>query len=186
MNGTSPAAASLYGLVLTGGHSRRMQRDKAGLAYAGRSQLQRAMQLLAPRVERTFVSIRAEQRTDPARATYACITDLQPELGPIGRDTRRPACTSGPRLARAGLRSAVSHGGDSGSSDRQPCHQSGGHRLPQQFRWVARAPVRHLRTRQSRRCGRLDRARTSLPSGVAGRCTHAAARAARAACPRQR
>ena len=46
----------LYGLVLTGGRSRRMQRDKAGLEYAGQSQLERAMELLTPLVTRCFVS----------------------------------------------------------------------------------------------------------------------------------
>lgn len=78
------APAPLYGLVLAGGHSRRMRRDKASLPYVGRSQLQRAMELLAPRVQRAFVSIRAEQHSDPERAAYACIADLRPELGPIG------------------------------------------------------------------------------------------------------
>ena len=37
------SAPDLYGLVLTGGRSRRMQRDKASLEYAGKSQLARAM-----------------------------------------------------------------------------------------------------------------------------------------------
>lgn len=78
------APAPLYGLVLAGGHSRRMHRDKASLPYVGRSQLQRAMELLAPRVQRVFVSIRAEQQNDPARTAYPCIADLIPELGPIG------------------------------------------------------------------------------------------------------
>ena len=33
------AAPPLYGLVLAGGRSSRMKRDKAALAYRGRSQL---------------------------------------------------------------------------------------------------------------------------------------------------
>ena len=74
----------LYGLVLTGGHSRRMQRDKAMLAYAGEPQLERALRLLATEVARPFVSISAEQRDDPQRARYECIVDLTPDLGPIG------------------------------------------------------------------------------------------------------
>ena len=78
------SVAPLNGLVLTGGRSRRMQRDKASLAYAGRTQLERTVQLLAPRVQQVFVSIRPEQRADPARAAYPCIEDLRPDLGPIG------------------------------------------------------------------------------------------------------
>lgn len=74
----------LDGLVLTGGHSRRMQRDKALLPYQGRTQLQRALELLTPRVEAVFVSVRADQRTDPARADHALVVDLAPDLGPIG------------------------------------------------------------------------------------------------------
>ena len=77
-------SAPLYGLLLTGGRSRRMQRDKANLEYAGQSQLARAMALLEPLVARTFVSMRADQTADPQRAAYACIADALPDLGPIG------------------------------------------------------------------------------------------------------
>ena len=74
----------LYGLVLTGGRSRRMQRDKAGLEYAGQSQLERAMELLTPLVTRCFVSVRPDQLNDPQRTAYDTITDIKPDLGPIG------------------------------------------------------------------------------------------------------
>jgi molybdopterin-guanine dinucleotide biosynthesis protein A len=77
------SAPQLYGLVLTGGRSRRMQRDKAGLEYAGRSQLARAMELLTPLVTRCFVSVRADQLHDPQRAAYDTIADVKPNLGPI-------------------------------------------------------------------------------------------------------
>jgi molybdopterin-guanine dinucleotide biosynthesis protein A len=76
--------ASLYGLVLAGGRSRRMQRDKAGLEYDGRTQLARAVDLLLPLVAQCFVSVRDDQRDDPQRTTYATIVDRIPELGPIG------------------------------------------------------------------------------------------------------
>jgi molybdenum cofactor guanylyltransferase len=79
----APRAAPLYGLVLAGGRSTRMQRDKASLEYAGRSQLARAMELLAPLVVRAFVSVRADQVQDPLRAAYDTIADLQPGLGPL-------------------------------------------------------------------------------------------------------
>jgi molybdopterin-guanine dinucleotide biosynthesis protein A len=74
----------LYGLVLTGGRSRRMQRDKAGLEYAGQSQLERAMALLTPLVTRCFVSVRPDQLNDPQRTAYDTITDIKPDLGPMG------------------------------------------------------------------------------------------------------
>jgi molybdopterin-guanine dinucleotide biosynthesis protein A len=78
------SADSLYGLVLAGGRSSRMRRDKAALHYAGKPQLVRAMELLAPLVGRAFVSVRAEQQSDPQRAAYDTIRDLAPDLGPIG------------------------------------------------------------------------------------------------------
>jgi len=76
-------SAPLYGLVLAGGRSTRMQRDKARLAYAGRSQLERAFELLTPYVERTFVSVRADQTDDPVRRRYERIVDRHDNLGPI-------------------------------------------------------------------------------------------------------
>jgi molybdopterin-guanine dinucleotide biosynthesis protein A len=78
------AAAPLYGLVLSGGRSTRMQRDKAGLEYDGQPQLERAVALLRPLVTRTFVSIRADQRDDKQRAAFDTIADLAPGLGPLG------------------------------------------------------------------------------------------------------
>ena len=81
--GAGAAAAPLYGLVLTGGRSTRMQRDKATLEYAGRSQLERAVELMTPWVERVFVSVRPEQTGDPLRARFAQIVDSGEVAGPI-------------------------------------------------------------------------------------------------------
>ena len=78
------SAAALYGLVLAGGRSTRMQRDKAKLEYDGRPQLERAMELILPWVARAHVSVRADQRDDPQRAVYDTLTDLTPDLGPVG------------------------------------------------------------------------------------------------------
>lgn len=79
--GTVPAP--LYGLVLAGGRSTRMQRDKAALEYAGRSQLERAVELIAPLVERVFVSVRPEQAGEPLRGRFAQIVDSGEVAGPI-------------------------------------------------------------------------------------------------------
>jgi len=76
-------AAPLYGLVLAGGRSTRMQRDKATLEYAGRSQLERAVELITPLVERVFVSVRPDQTGDPLRARFAQIVDSGEAQGPI-------------------------------------------------------------------------------------------------------
>ena len=62
--GTNGAAvrtgtAPVLGLVLAGGRSTRMRTDKAALRYGGRSQLERAMELITPHVQRAYVSVRA-------------------------------------------------------------------------------------------------------------------------------
>ncbi|MGH8298360.1 MAG: NTP transferase domain-containing protein [Steroidobacteraceae bacterium] len=75
--------APLYGLVLAGGRSIRMQRDKAALDYAGRSQLERAIALITPLVEQVFVSVRPDQTADPLRARFAQIVDASEVEGPI-------------------------------------------------------------------------------------------------------
>ena len=90
-------AAPLYGLVLAGGRSTRMQRDKATLEYAGESQLQRAMESARPLVERAFVSVRPDQRSDPQRAAFDTIADLTPGSRASGRHSGRPACASATR-----------------------------------------------------------------------------------------
>jgi len=73
----------LYGLVLAGGASRRMGRDKAALAYRGQTQLTRTFELVARHCERTFVSVRREQTEDSSRAGYPQIVDQVDNAGPI-------------------------------------------------------------------------------------------------------
>jgi len=77
------SAAPLHGLLLAGGRSSRMRRDKAGLAYAGSTQLERAMALLEPHVERAYVSVRPDQSAEDLRARFAQILDSQVNLGPL-------------------------------------------------------------------------------------------------------
>lgn len=73
----------LFGLLLAGGASTRMQRDKAALSYEGRPQLERAFSLLTEVCAATFVSVRPDQAEDPLRARYPRVLDRQPGLGPI-------------------------------------------------------------------------------------------------------
>ena len=76
-------SAPLLGLVLAGGRSTRMRSDKAALPYGGRNQLERAMALIAPHVSRAYVSVRADQSSDPLRARFPQIPDTHESLGPI-------------------------------------------------------------------------------------------------------
>lgn len=75
--------STLFGLVLAGGASTRMQRDKAALAYHGRPQLEWAYELLSEFCAATFVSVRPDQRDEATRAQYPQIVDRQPGTGPI-------------------------------------------------------------------------------------------------------
>jgi molybdopterin-guanine dinucleotide biosynthesis protein A len=77
------SAAPVHGLVLAGGASSRMQRDKALLLYEGKSQLDRAFELLARHVPKVFVSVRADQAAEPARARRPLIVDSVEGGGPI-------------------------------------------------------------------------------------------------------
>lgn len=78
------ATPALFGLVLAGGRSTRMQRDKAALEYRpGESQIDAAMKLLDGRVARAFLSVRGDQRADPVRARHALIVDRDGLEGPI-------------------------------------------------------------------------------------------------------
>ena len=77
------AAAPIYGLVLAGGRSTRMQQDKAALSYHGSTQLDWAMELIKPFVAQAFVSVRPDQVKDPVRAKYPQVVDTHENLGPI-------------------------------------------------------------------------------------------------------
>ena len=74
--------APVYGLVLAGGVSSRMQRDKAALQYGGKTQLDRAFELASWHVARVFVSVRASQTDDPTRAQRPMIVDSVAGDGP--------------------------------------------------------------------------------------------------------
>lgn len=77
------SALALHGLILAGGSSTRMHRDKAALEYQGRSQLDRAFELASRHAAKVFVSVRADQTLDPTRAQRPMIVDSVAGEGPI-------------------------------------------------------------------------------------------------------
>jgi molybdopterin-guanine dinucleotide biosynthesis protein A len=90
------ALPPLYGLVLAGGASRRMGRDKAALALHGQPQLHWARELLLRHCPQVFVSVRADQQDDPVRRGLPTIVDVHEGAGPIAgiaaAQAARPDC----------------------------------------------------------------------------------------------
>lgn len=76
-------SAPVHGLVLAGGRSSRMQRDKAAIDYGGRPQLHRVFDLVAAATGRAFVSVRPDQCADPVRAGLPQVVDCGLGEGPI-------------------------------------------------------------------------------------------------------
>jgi molybdopterin-guanine dinucleotide biosynthesis protein A len=81
---SSSQAAPLHGLVLAGGQSVRMGRDKGGLPYRGEAQVRRAWRMLEEACGRAYVSVRAAQAALPAYSDLPLILDHDGEsLGPV-------------------------------------------------------------------------------------------------------
>ncbi len=79
----SPSSPPVYGLILAGGTSSRMRRDKAALVYRGMTQLDRAFELVSHHVAKVFVSARSSQSAEPTRANKPLIIDSVAGEGPI-------------------------------------------------------------------------------------------------------
>ena len=71
----------LNGLVLAGGQSRRMGRDKAALDVEGKTALERTVALLRPHCRNVYVSVRPGDQ-DELRARFAQIEDRHGGIGP--------------------------------------------------------------------------------------------------------
>lgn len=80
--GIARPLSDVYGLVLAGGSSRRMQHDKALIDYHGEPQLLWTYRLLASLLPRAFVSVRRSQHADPLRGELPRIVDEHDDGGP--------------------------------------------------------------------------------------------------------
>jgi molybdopterin-guanine dinucleotide biosynthesis protein A len=76
-----PAARRLPLLVLAGGASRRMGRDKAGLSWDGEPLLYRVIARLSPVADGVWVSARPAQELPPG--PYRRVDDRRPGEGPL-------------------------------------------------------------------------------------------------------
>jgi len=80
---TSASETPLYGLVLTGGDSRRMNMDKALLDYHGRPQAEVVYELLSEVCSKVCISSKKDQWSDNSLDKLPQIHDIFLGLGPL-------------------------------------------------------------------------------------------------------
>lgn len=75
---------NIKGLVLCGGHSKRMGKDKGRIEYFNRPQVEHVYDLLDSFCSETFVSIREDQANMSHLENMKKIIDVEKNLGPLG------------------------------------------------------------------------------------------------------
>ena len=78
------AATPVHGLVLAGGKSTRMMKDKASLEYGGKTQLEHAFDLVAGACAKVLVSAREGQWQDGRFSVLPQLHDQFVDCGPTG------------------------------------------------------------------------------------------------------
>lgn len=74
----------LYGLILAGGKSSRMKKDKGAIDYFGKSQTAHLYELISPFCQETYVSCRSDQKDQAHLKRFPLVKDQFLEMGPMG------------------------------------------------------------------------------------------------------
>ena len=75
-------APVLRGLILAGGHSERLGRDKAAVLVEGQPLLERAVAVLSGVVSEVRIAVRPDQLAESLRGRFALVPDVAEGIGP--------------------------------------------------------------------------------------------------------